>query len=353
MSSRKLTIGLVSVAVVLICGCDRGEVTAYDIPKENPPAQVPAMSPSGADPHAGLQMSQPSLTWSSVPDGWTESPRESGMRLATFVLEGDDGQSAEMAIIPMGGFAGTDAQLVNMWRMQLGLPELSTTEAEGQGEAISIGGESGHVYEMTGNAQGVDTRMVVASVTRDGMNYFFKFIGNNDLVVAQKDAFANFLKGVRFEAAAPRSIASPQASAGGEPWTAPDGWEKLPATQFLLAKYRLAGEGDGSIEVTVSMLGGSAGGLLPNVNRWRGQLNLAPVDDAGLTALLSKVRAGDVDAVLVDLEGTDLKSGAPARMLTAVVAQPTETWFFKMTGPVALVAQKEAEFLQFVNSTTF
>jgi hypothetical protein len=69
--------------------------------------------------------------------------------------------------------------------------------------------------------------------------------------------------------------------------------------------------------------------------------------------LLSEVQAGSLKATLVTLEGTDLQTSAPGKMLTVVVNLPAETWFFKMTGPVGAVDAKTAEFLAFVNATRF
>ena len=342
------------VGLVALTGCDRGEVTQYQIPKETPPA---ASQAPGGDPHAGMAMSQPSLNWGTLPAGWTEGAQSSGMRLATFNIAGENGESAEMAIIPMPGFAGKDSQLVNMWRMQLGLPELDEAEAELKGKPLVIDAVEGQLYEMAGTAQEVPSRILVASVNKDGVNYFFKLIGNDSLVSGQRSAYLEFLKTVEFGAPAPVSAPAMAPVAGASPgetrWQAPEGWQQLPATQFLLDRYQVPGDGEANAQVTVSMLGGAAGGLLPNVNRWRGQLNLAPVDEAGMNALLSEVPAGSLKATLVTLEGTDLQTSAPGKMLTVVVSLPAETWFFKMTGPVAVVDAKTAEFLAFVNATRF
>jgi hypothetical protein len=349
-----------TIGLLLVAGCDRGEVTSYDIPKEPATGQTPAPQGPGSDPHTGMGMGWPSVKWGELPTGWTQSPQTSGMRLATFTLAAPQDQSAEMAIIPMVGFAGTDQQLVNMWRSQLGLPELEATGGTPP-ERVQIGGVEGQLYEMSGTVNEVATRIIVAAANRDGVNFFFKLIGHDAVVTGQKDAFLNFLKGVEFTAPEPAGAPAPvsmppmaaTAPSDGKRWEAPSNWEERPATQFLLAKYRVAGEDGASAEVTVSMLGGSAGGLLPNVNRWRGQLNLGPVDEAGLAALLQDVKAGSVEAKLVQLEGTDLKSGVPARMLTVIVTLPTETWFFKMTGPVPVVQAKTDEFLAFVKAARF
>jgi hypothetical protein len=312
------------------------------------------------DPHTRADAGRPSVKWGELPQGWTLSPQGSGMRLATFLVSGDAGQNAEVAIIPMVGFAGTEQQLVNMWRSQLGLAELEPAAAGVPAQPVGIGGIEGQLYEMAGTANGVATRLIVAAANRDGVNFFFKLIGYEAVVAAQREAFLAFLKGVEFTAPESAVADAPgaagvavEAPAGETRWQAPASWEELPATQFLLAKYRVAGEGDARAEVTVSMLAGSAGGLLPNVNRWRGQLNLGPVDEAGLAPLLQPVKAGGREAQLIELEGTDLKSGTPARMLTVVVTLPAETWFFKMTGPIPVVKAKAGEFLEFVKATRF
>lgn len=358
MLIRNLMIGTSAVVLTAVLGCDRGEVTAYDIPKETPPAQIAEHNHSSGDPHAATMTSRPSLKWGDLPEGWTHTSQSSGMRLASFAIAGEGDQSAELAIIPMGGFAGSGEQLVNMWRSQLGLSVLSESDAGGQGDALTIGGGDGQIYEMAGSANDVATRIIVASVNNDGVNFFFKLIGHDATVAGQKDAFLGFLKTLEFVeaetvASAPPMASSPVASAEETRWVAPENWEVLPATQFLLAKYQVAGQGDEGAQVTVSMLGGSGGGLLPNVNRWRGQLNLGPVDEAGLKESLQDIKAGSVDATLVEFEGTDLRSGTAARMLVVVVSLPAETWFFKMTGPIPVMDAKAAEFRSFVNATRF
>jgi hypothetical protein len=347
---------LLSAATALFTGCKQDQVSSYEIPKEAPP---PTMSPHGGsmpDPHAGMAMGRPSLEWGTLPDGWTEGAA-SGMRLATFNIKSPDGKSADMAIIPMGGFPGTDAQLVNMWRMQLGLPEVAEAEAGDASAPVTVGGAEGRQYTLVGKANDVPARMLVASVSKDGMHFFFKMTGDDTLVAAQQEAFREFLKTVEFGDATPPTASLPPAAAtpasAATRWDAPAAWEVLPATQFLLAKYRVKGEGEAMAEVTVSQLGGAAGGMLPNVNRWRGQLNLPPVDQAELDKLIVTVKAGATDASLVRMNGTEMQKGTPARMLVVTVPLPDETWFFKMTGPVALVEAREAEFLGMVRSARF
>lgn len=348
-------LGIVAVLIGGLTGCEQNEVAVYDIPKEPSVAQnAHAATPSG-DPHAGVAMGKPSLTWGDLPETWSQANQPSSMRLASFSITGDAGESAEFAIIPMGGFAGSDAQLVNMWRMPLGLGEVEEGEAAQQAVPVSIGDDKGRLYEMAGTTEAGDTRLIVASLNRDGVSYFFKMTGSDALVAAQKDALLEFLAGVTFSTeslpvSAPHSSPS-MATASGTLWETPADWEELPATQFLLAKYRLSATDGATADVTLSKLSGSGGGVLPNVNRWRGQLNLAPVDEAGLEAVTSEFATAEGSSILVELEGTDLRSGEPGKMLVVIVSTATESWYFKLTGAPSAVEAKRGEFLSFVEGT--
>ncbi len=59
----------------------------------------------------------------------------------------------------------------------------------------------------------------------------------------------------------------------------------------------------GGAEVAITAFPGDVGGVLANVNRWRGQAGLAPVDDAGLGQATSALDANGLHFTLVDAEG--------------------------------------------------
>ncbi len=100
--------------------------------------------------------------------------------------------------------------------------------------------------------------------------------------------------------------ASEQAS-GGAPdlaslldYDLPPGWEEVPPTQMRLINLRPAGDPDA--ECYLALLPSSGGGVAANVNRWRGQLGLEPLDEEGLNALPHLSLLG-AQGVLVDFEG--------------------------------------------------
>ena len=59
----------------------------------------------------------------------------------------------------------------------------------------------------------------------------------------------------------------------------------------------------------MTKLGKEAAAILPNVNRWRGQLGLAPVDEAGLAELTKEIKVNGETGIQVDMTGIASKGG--------------------------------------------
>jgi len=115
-----------------------------------------------------------------------------------------------------------------------------------------------------------------------------------------------------------------------------------------------AGEGDNAIDVSVTQLVGEAGGIGPNINRWRRQLGLAPASDAELKSIAKPIRAQGAGGIMVDLVATAASDGGPPpRMLAAIFRTPTHTWFVKATGPRDVVEKHRAAFIAFCESVRF
>ncbi len=144
-------------------------------------------------------------------------------------------------------------------------------------------------------------------------------------------------------AAAPAGMAGlavAATNAGGLEWTAPAAWQAKPASSMRKGSYIVGGEG----ELAITAFPGDVGGDLANVSRWRGQLGLPPVTDAELAAALTPVTANGLAMKVVDL------TGGTQRMLGAMVPQGGSTWFFKLTGPEAVVAKEKSAYLEFLQT---
>jgi len=121
---------------------------------------------------------------------------------------------------------------------------------------------------------------------------------------------------------------------------------------MLLAQFGIAGDA-GAGTVTVSQLGGAAGGLTANLNRWRGQLGLAPVSTAEAENSAKTIDVSSGKATFVELSGKSARTGQPEDMIVVMVPQAGSTWFYKLTGDKSLVARERDAMLKFVKTVNY
>lgn len=134
----------------------------------------------------------------------------------------------------------------------------------------------------------------------------------------------------------------------------PSGWAEQPAGSVRLASFTIAGSEGRKADMSVTQFPGDVGGDLANVNRWRGQVQLAPIAAAELP---KEVREEDFPAGHFSL--VDMVSDKPiidgkyrSRILGAWLKQPDRTWFFKLSGEADLVSAQKSAFDDFLKSVT-
>ena len=130
----------------------------------------------------------------------------------------------------------------------------------------------------------------------------------------------------------------------------PEGWRSAPLAPMSIATFRI-GEEDVPADVTITPLRGEGGGLLRNVNRWREQIGLAPIDDLQMRKELREVQVDGTPGQAVDLVGPEGPS--QQRIVAVIVPRGGMTWFFRMKGPAEVVAKQKAAFDRFVASVRF
>lgn len=146
------------------------------------------------------------------------------------------------------------------------------------------------------------------------------------------------------------------ALAHGRPFefTKPEGWEKRPADNRMgvprLAVF-VVRDGEHLAEVSVVALAGEGGGATANVNRWRRQLGLEPLDEPQIQKEMRHLDVTSGKAPYVDLKGRD--PTGPTRTLGAWIVHGGKTWFIKMMGSPELVGKQQAAFEAFVQSIRF
>ena len=135
-------------------------------------------------------------------------------------------------------------------------------------------------------------------------------------------------------------------------WAVPKGWQEKPGSGFRTATFVIPGSGSMTGDLSVTVLEGEAGGLLSNVNRWRGQLGLSDLTERQLTEVVKNIRPGGRAMTLVRFASeTNLIDGKyKKRLLAAVYSTQGKTWFFKLFGEDQLVQSAEQDFLKFLES---
>jgi hypothetical protein len=136
--------------------------------------------------------------------------------------------------------------------------------------------------------------MLAAMVPQDRQVWFFKLNGPAEAVANQRDAFRKFIESVHFD---------------GEKvlYTPPEDWRREAGAAMRYETFRIPSTGQ-PLELAVTTLvkppGDAEKYMLDNVNRWRGQLGLAPIEKTQLADQTSTISlAHGQQATLVDLVG--------------------------------------------------
>jgi hypothetical protein len=292
----------------------------------------------------------------TLPDGWQEQPGNE-MRLATLVIP-SDGKPLEMTVNALP-WRGTEADIVsnvNRWRGQLKLGDISAKELPEFTREVKMGDRTLTLVDLRGHFQG------------SGM--MAPFAGRGPMTgpattgsPSQSDSKAALPPGhppVDATPAAPN--AGPLKVPDGDfvpKFDVPDSWKEIEPTPPRRAAFAIV-DGDSQALVTVTDFSADAGPSiadpLPNVNRWRQEIGLGPIQKEGLASATESVeiggRPGTYVALLPDRAKQE-ESLTDKATLAAMVKVGDRIWFLKMSGSPELVATQQGEFKKFLQSVKF
>jgi hypothetical protein len=128
-------------------------------------------------------------------------------------------------------------------------------------------------------------------------------------------------------------------------WTTPSTWQELAPTSIRIGNFLVKGQDGAKAEAAIFSFPGSVGTELENVNRWRNEVKLPPIDASQVTS----------EPVTIDsLEGKlYAMSGPGGRIVVASLPRNGATWFFKMQGDKDVVTDAEPVFRDFLQSIHF
>lgn len=327
-------------ATILLTGCGREEIRVYEIPKEAEDVSSPFLQ-------APVQQ-QEALAW-KTPEGWQEQQAD-GMRKASFSVETKEGPRLDVSVVSLGGAAGGLLSNVNRWRNQVGLKPITQESLQGNLKSLPIGDAQGSLVTIYGEEKTLEGKyaagILAAILERQGKTWFFKMMGPVPGLRHEKKHFEAFLASVQWT--------SKSSNRGGVSWHAPKHWEAKPASAMRRASYGVTKDGR-EVDISVVSLPGMAGGILANINRWRGQVKLAPWTEEELNQSAQKLTLHGTMLTVVDFVSEEkiINSQYRKRILAAVLITEGQTWFFKAIGEETLVGEEKQPFLEMLQKLEF
>jgi hypothetical protein len=344
----------------LLVSCEKNsEIKVYRVSKapleQSAPQQQDAMPTNTAAPRMPAGLPPAMETAVTTPPNWEPQPL-SQMRQASFLVKGDNGAVADVSFVSLGSAAGNVLENVNRWLGQLGQPPITEEKLGEMAQRLHTSLGDVTIVDIAGlpdNAdQARDGRIIAAMVTTDNATLFFKMRGNADLAEAQKGDFIKWVAAVcntQTQAGPSQVAAAPPQTTSAPPikWKAPEGWTEVPPSSMRYASFSASSDEGGKIDISVVTFPGDGGSDADNVNRWRGQMGLAPVDANTVTSQVAPLKIEDTTFSTTDIAGNK------TRTIAAWTRRDGRVWFFKATGPTAAIEKEKPNFVKFIESVRF
>ncbi len=277
------------------------------------------------------------LRWKAPEDWKVETPGQ--FQAALYRLA--SGSSVSISKFP--GDAGGIPANVNRWRKQIGLEP--TEQPGGDIIALEAGDSRAKWFELSG-----ETESILAAIIPVGEDtWFFKLSSANDALEAGRPGFISLLKSIEI-GNKPEALETP-----GINLEVPEGWEKIPSEGMRVASFRIPStiaENGIDGDVSVIPLQGDGGTDLENVNRWRAQLRLPPLESASDPAIGETKTAQSGPYLLTHMVSKETLFSADRHgaISTAILRKGNFTWFFKIAGEAEMIRANREKFESFVRT---
>jgi len=355
---KAIVVCLAVFAVLTACEKNSG-IKVYRVSKapleESAPQQQDSMPTNTAAPRMPTGLAPAAETAVTTPPNWEPQPL-SQMRQASFLVKGDNGAVADISFVSLGSAAGNVLENVNRWLGQLGQAPITEQKLGDITQRLRTSLGDVTIVDLAGLPDNADPardgRIIAATVTTADSTLFFKMRGNAELAEAQKGDFIKWVAAVcnaqtqtgppQMAAAPPQAVNAPQIK-----WKKPEGWTEVPPSTMRYASFSAPSEEGGKIDISIVTFPGDGGSDADNVNRWRGQIGLAPIDANTVTSQIAPLKTEDTT-----FSTTDIASDK-TRTIAAWTRRDGRVWFFKATGPNTAVGKEKPNFVKFIESVRF
>jgi hypothetical protein len=339
---------------LLFAACERddNQIKVYRLIKpsgDSTPVEPNAIASTNAPVKSTVER-VPAADNVTTPPNWEPQPL-SQMRQASFLVHGENGALADISFVTLGPAAGNVLENVNRWLGQLSQPPITDQELASTVKKLSTPRGQVDVVDLAGKPENGDPnkdgRIVAAIASDQSGTSFFKMRGNPELVGSEKPNFLKWVSSMCSGGLTQTSVASAPVSSERPQieWEVPAGWSPAPASAMRYAAFAAGGDNSEKVDISVVTFPGDGGSDLSNINRWRQQIGLSPIETNTIEA--APLKASNTTFSTIDI------AGANARTVAAWTRKEGRAWFFKLTGPNAAVEKEKQNFVKFVQSVRF
>ena len=140
-----------------------------------------------------------------------------------------------------------------------------------------------------------------------------------------------------------------ESQSSGFSWEKPDTWIPSQGSSMRIASFDVpfsTGMGD----LSVMELGGDGGGLVANVNRWRGQIGLEPLEK---NEIMAQAQRGENELGPYQIFQLTNDSSSDGAILAAIISMNNSTLYIKLTASNDGIEELEIDFKNFCSSIKY
>jgi len=128
-------------------------------------------------------------------------------------------------------------------------------------------------------------------------------------------------------------------------WTTPKDWIEQPHTDLQTAHFSVPGPDKTKADLVIISFSGLVGEEIVNVNQWRAEVGLPPIEPTDIT--FDPIVVGKQQGKLYQFSG-------PEKSTMVVWLTKNETfWFFKLHGSSSAIATNKSAMMEFLKSVSF
>lgn len=349
IARTSLLLGFVCLPVALLSGCKKpDEIRTYTVPHraapqillqrmlgaiipndkeawffklQGPDDEIAKLEPEFLAFTKTVKIKDKKVAW-TAPEAWKKV--DGGQfRFTTYQIPNGKEKPFELAVTRLDAPQGVDDTYLQAnltrWRGQLSLDPIDKADVSKVTTEVPVDGGKALMVNFVGEA------------SRSGSMGMGAGVGP-------------FAGGPPPAAAPEKKPDAPQAGGADFEFTTPKGWTPGKASAMRKASLAVA-DGDLAADVSVFAFPADSNDLLSNVNRWRGQVGLAPETADELQKSAKKIEVSGHTGELVELVGKK------ETILGVMVKKGETAWFFKLQGPTELAGREKARFEEFVKSS--